>query len=165
MRSAIISDCGLYRWRLDRDLDQPGQVAAIIAVNPSTADGRIDDQTIRKDIGFGRRLGWSHIIKGNLFAYRATNVKTLRLVSDPVGPLNDDHLALIMMEADIVIAAWGPLAKLPKPLRGRWREVVKIADRIGCKLKCWGTAMDGHPRHPLMLSYETPLVEWQPPSM
>lgn len=162
-RSAVISDCGLYRYRLDRDLGQPGLVAAILGVNPSKADAEIDDHTIRKDMGFGRRLGWSRIIKGNLFAYRATDVKTLRLAADPIGPLNDDHLARIMIEAKIHIAAWGPLAKLSKPLRERWRSVVEIARRLDCPLYCWGTALDGHPRHPLMLSYETPLVEWRIP--
>jgi len=162
--SAVISPCGHYRYRLERDLGQPGPVVAIIGVNPSTADATNDDHTIRKDIGFGKRLGWSRIIKGNMFAFRSTNVKTLRLLDDPVGMFNDDYLAQIMMEADIVIAAWGPLAKLPKPLHGRWKEVVAIANRVGRHLHCWGTALDGHPRHPLMLSYETPLIEWTIPS-
>jgi hypothetical protein len=161
--SAIISTCGQYRYRLDRDLGRSGPIVAIIGVNSSTADAVINDATIRKDIGFGHRLGWSRIIKGNKFAFRATNVKTLRLIADPVGPDNDGYLTNIMREADIVIAAWGPLTKLPKPLRGRWLEVVGIADRIGHKLKCWGTAMDGHPRHPLMLSYNVPLIDWKMP--
>lgn len=164
-RTAIISDCGTYRYRLDRHLGQPGPVVAILGVNSSTADGNIDDPTIRKDMGFGRRLGWSHIIKGNKFAFRSPDVKKLRLQVDPIGPENDAYLEEIMREADIVVAAWGPLAKLPKPLRERWREVVKIADEVGRKLHCWGTALDGHPRHPLMLSYDTPLIEWQVPSI
>jgi hypothetical protein len=60
--------------------------------------------------------------------------------------------------------AWGPLGKLPPPLRTRWRDVVAIADRVGCRLMCWGTAQDGQPRHPLMLAYSTPLIEWRRPS-
>ena len=163
MGSAVISSCGLYRWRLDRELSNAGPVAAILGVNPSTADAALDDPTIRKDTGFGRRLGWSRFIKGNLFAFRSTNVKTLRLVDDPVGRYNDLYLEEIMREADIVIAAWGPLAKLPKPLRERWKTVAYIAGHIGRKLHCWGTALDGHPRHPLMLSYSVPLVEWKIP--
>lgn len=116
--SAIISPCGLYRTRLERDLGRPGPIVAILGVNPSTADATTNDATIRKDIGFGARHGWGRLIKGNKFAYRATDVKVLRSVADPVGPDNDAHLEAIMRDADIVIAAWGPLSKLPTPLRG-----------------------------------------------
>lgn len=158
-----MSPCGLYRFRLERDLEQPGPVAAIIGVNPSTADATIDDATIRKDKGFGQRLGWSRIIKGNKFAYRATDIKALREVREPVGPENDAHLRQIMQDADIVVAAWGPLGKLPKPLRRRWRTVCRIAEEAGKPLWCFGTAQDGQPRHTLMLAYDTPLVEWQAP--
>jgi hypothetical protein len=163
--SAVISSCGHYRYRLERDVGPSGPAVAILGVNPSTADAVIDDPTIRKDVGFGKRLGWSRIIKGNKFAFRSTNVKTLRLLDDPVGPLNDDHLARIMLEADIVVAAWGPLAKLPKPLRERWRDVVSMASRLGKQLQCFGTAMDGQPRHTLMIAYDTPMREWQVPNV
>jgi hypothetical protein len=67
----------------------------------------------------------------------------------------------MMTEADKIICAWGPLAKLPPRLRGRWREVVALA--AGKPLWCLGTSADGQPRHPLMLRYTTPLVEWKPP--
>lgn len=161
-RSALISDCGLYRWRLERVLGAIGIVAAILGVNPSKADAEIDDQTIRKDMGFGARLGWKRILKGNLCAYRATDVRELRSVRDPVGPLNDAHLEQIMRDADIVIAAWGPTSKLPTRLRGRWKRVVEISRSVGKQLHCFGTCGDGQPRHTLMLAYDTPLVPWTP---
>lgn len=159
--SAIISPCGYYRYRLERTLSGTGPVAAIFGVNPSTADAEIDDQTIRKDLGFAKRLGWSKIIKGNKFALRSTDVRQLRTARAPIGPENDEHLEQIMRDADIHVAAWGPLAKLPKSLRYRWRAVVAIADRVGCPLMCWGTAQDGQPRHPLMLAYDTKLIPWK----
>ena len=162
-RSALLSDCGTYRWRLERDLGTDGVVAAILGVNPSTANAEIDDQTIRKDMGFARRLGWRKIIKGNKFAFRATDVNALKTARDPVGRENDDHLRSIMRDADVVVAAWGPLTKLPRHLRTRWQAVASIADEIGKPLMCWGTAQDGQPRHPLMLAYETPLVAWERP--
>jgi hypothetical protein len=149
--------------RLERELASEGIAVAIIGVNPSTADADTDDQTIRKDMGFGRRLGWRKIIKGNKFAFRATDVKALRTAPDPIGPENDAHLAQIMRDADIVIAAWGPLAKLPVRLRSRWRAVVKIARSAGKPMYCFGRANDDHPRHTLMLPYDTPLTQWTPP--
>lgn len=162
--SAVISPCGLYRSRLERVIGGDGPVAAILGVNPSTADATVNDATIRKDMGFARRHGWSRIIKGNKFEYRATDVKVLRTVADPVGPDADAHLASIMRDADVVVAAWGPLAKLPPQLRTRWRRVVKIANEVGCDLMCFGTAQDGQPLHTLMLSYETPLIRWERPT-
>ena len=114
-------------------------------------------------MGFGRTLGWSRIIKGNKFAFRATDVRELANAFDPIGPDNDCHLEQIMRDADLHIAAWGPLAKLPKRLRRRWLEVMMIADRVGCPFYCFGTAKDGQPRHTLMLPYETALVPWSRP--
>lgn len=162
--SATISPCGLYRYRLERHgLSGAGGVAWIM-VNPSTADATDDDHTIRKVVGFTERLGGGWAVVGNKFAYRATDVRALRTAADPRGPENDAHLAEIMAAAPTVIVAWGPLSKLPDSLRRRWRTVCGIADRVGVKLMCLGTAQDGHPRHPLMLAYDTPLVEWKRPS-
>lgn len=162
-RAAVISDCGLYRYRLERDVGPSRIVASVIMVNPSTADGEVDDATIRKLMGFARRHDIGRVIVGNLFAWRATDINALRTASDPIGPDNDSHLLQIMREASLHIVAWGPLAKLPRQLRTRWREIDAIADRVGASLKCLGIAQDGHPRHPLMLAYDTPLVGWQPP--
>ncbi len=159
--SAIFSECGTFRYRLERDLNQSGPIVAILGVNPSTADAETDDQTIRKDIGFGQRLGWSRIIKGNKFAFCAKDVNALRTAADPIGPENNGHLEQIMRDADIIVAAWGPLAKLPNHLRIRYRKILVIADRVGKPLMCFGTAQDGQPRHTLMLSYETKLAVWR----
>jgi hypothetical protein len=162
--AAIISADGRYRYRLERHgLSGSGSVAWIM-VNPSTADATADDPTIRKVIGFSERMGAGWAIVGNKFAWRATDVRDLRSVSDPVGPGNDEHLSNIMSEAATVIVAWGPLSKLPPVLKRRWYKVARIADRVGARLMCFGTAQDGHPRHPLMLAYDTPLVEWKRPT-
>lgn len=139
-----------------------GPVVAIIGVNPSTADASKDDPTIRKDIGFATRLGWSRIIKANLCGYRATDVRELAAVADPVGPDTDLHLLQIMTEADVIVAAWGPTAKLPARLRRRYLEIVDMAEAVDKPLYCFGTAKDGQPRHTLMLAYTTPLVLWTP---
>lgn len=168
--SALFSEGGeaeaLYRWRLDREVNAllGGPVVALIGVNPSKAGAMVNDATIRKDIGFAQRHGWQRIIKGNKFAFRSTDVRALAKAADPIGPDNDAHLAAIMAEADIIVPCWGPLSKLPKRLRTRWRDVAAMAVATGKPVLCLGTALDGQPLHPLMLSYSTPLVNWQPPS-
>jgi hypothetical protein len=161
--SAIFSDDGFYRYRLERDLGRDGPTVAILGVNPSLAGAEVDDQTIRKDVGFGERFGWGRLIKGNKFGHVAKDVKELRACKDPVGPDNDAHLEQIMRDSDVHVMAWGPLTKLPPHLRNRWKAVVAIADRVGCKLMCLTTAKDGHPRHTLMLAYATPLIPWVRP--
>jgi hypothetical protein len=166
LMGAVISDCGLFRYRLDRDVRPMlgGPVVALIGVNPSTADATVNDATIRKDLGFGERLGWARIIKANKFAYRATDVRNLRHASDPIGPLNKHYLRQIFAEADLLVPCWGPLAKLPTPLRGQWRHTLMLMQESGKSIACFGTANDGQPFHTLMLSYNTPLAPWCPPS-
>lgn len=164
--SAVISDCGRYRYRLDRDCAPDGRSfgprMAWIMVNPSTADAEQDDATIRRVVGFSRRHSCFRVTVGNLFAYRATDVRELKRVADPVGPENDIYLRGIMHEAQCVVVAWGPLAKQPKGLRDRFKRVAEIAEQMKRPLWCFGTANDGQPRHPLMLAYDTPLVPWSP---
>lgn len=164
--SAIISDCRLYRYRLERDegLFAAGSTA-IIMVNPSTADASNDDATIRKLRGFAARNGWGRIIVGNLFAFRATDVRELSRTDDPIGPANDRHLAGIAVDADRVIYAWGPMAKQPKALRKRWVAVDAMFRAFHHQpLSIGGPARDGHPKHPLMLPYDSPIIPWKGPA-
>lgn len=163
---AAISDCGRYRYRLRRMTRQTDADTVIIMVNPSTADATNDDATIRKLRGFAARKGWSNLIIGNLFAYRAKDVRELAQVDDPIGPENDKYLAEMIGNRDTlrVIFAWGPTAKLPRRLRQRWREVARMATYDGRPALCLGPpALDGMPRHPLMLAYDTPLQPWSYP--
>jgi hypothetical protein len=158
--SAILSDCGRYRYRLERDGPGEGRTV-VIMVNPSTADADTDDATIRKLKGFGARNGWGRIMVGNLFAFRATNVKELASAADPIGPDNSIHLLDMMLIADRVVFAWGPVGKVPLAHRNQWKRVWAMCAlqpmSIGEPAKC------GHPKHPLMLAYDTPIVPWSPP--
>lgn len=161
--TAIFSHCGTYRYRLERLLGQAGPTGAFIMVNPSTADATRDDHTITKVQGFASRLGWSRVLVGNIFAYRATNIGDLATAPDATGPDNAAHLARIMDEASIVICGWGRLSKLPPELRGEWRGIVSLARRREMPLHCFGTTRDGHPLHPLTLSYALEPMQWPVP--
>lgn len=166
MRSANASPCGRYRYELSRDYAPAGRAfgprLAVIMVNPSTADALQDDATIRKVIGFAHRNGFFRITVGNLFAWRATDVRELKKSPDPVGPENDYFLSEIIENSQAILYAWGPLAKQPAHLRGRWRAVDKMVRGAGRQPLCLGIAKDGHPKHPLMLAYDSPLFPWRP---
>jgi hypothetical protein len=160
--NAIFSRDRLYRYELHR----PGEGrrrTAVIMVNPSTADETTDDATIRKVRGFGERYGFGKLLIGNLFAYRATDVRELGAVLDPVGPANDYHLKRMMGQADQVLFAWGRLEKIPPAYRERWKMIADIAESLGHEPLCLGTTMDGQPRHPLMLPYAFKPLKWSRP--
>lgn len=162
--SAIISECGTYRYRLERELGLLGRPGAFVMINPSTADAHCDDPTIRRIMGFGRQFGWSKVIVGNLFAFRTPNVRLLGQVHDPIGPLNAQHLAAILSDSGSVVVAWGPNTKLPKLLQAEWKRFVALATAQKKDLFCLGLANDGHPRHPLMLRRDSNLSRWIPPT-
>ncbi|MGZ2484304.1 hypothetical protein ACVITL_002827 [Rhizobium pisi] len=162
-RRVVFSDCGLYRYLLEHDFGGRGPVISIGMVNPSLADGAKNDKTMTKVDGFAVRLGASKVVVWNPFARIAKDVRDLRHMADPIGPENDAYIARAIQGADIHILAWGPLSKLPRPLRGRWRSIVGVLAAAGAKPMCWGTAKDGQPRHPLMLAYATSLVPWEAP--
>jgi hypothetical protein len=162
--SAILSECGTYRYQLERRIENAPlpRCVAYIGVNPSTADATLDDATVRKWRGFTTRYGGSHFVVGNLFAFRATDVRQLAAARDPVGPENDKHLGLIIEHADVVVPCWGPRTKVPRALRYRFDEVEGLLRESGKPIKTFGLSKHGDPLHPLMLAYSTPLADWAP---
>src|SRR5262249_3639514 len=77
-------------------------------LNPSTADAEQDDATVRKCMGLSRRWGCGKVQVVNLFAFRSTDPKALRLAADPIGPANAVWLGRATQEAEgPVVCAWG----------------------------------------------------------
>ena len=97
-----------YRYRLERHWSGGEGLCAFIMLNPSTADARSDDPTIRRCIGFARRWGYGGLLVANLFARRATDPQELFAARDPVGGLaNRDALLRVIDEAALILCAWG----------------------------------------------------------
>jgi hypothetical protein len=158
--SAIISQCGTYRYRLDRQIQFYGPVFAYFGINGSTATADTDDHTVRKWSGFTKLNGGSRFIVGNAFAYRSKNVAALAHATDPVGPDNDLHLAKIIAEADILVPCWGQRDKVPSHLHYRFAQLSEMLFDSGKPVKVWGLTKSGDPLHPLTLSYASTLVDW-----
>lgn len=151
-QSATISRCGQYRYLLTRTWDQNLPPVVFIGLNPSTADDRRNDPTIRRCISFARLWNAGGVVMVNLFAYRSTDPVALKSVPDPIGPENDDWLLKTTCEAPIVIAAWGVNAPLLRV--NQVRELVPYA----CHL---GMTKSGQPRHPLYVRRDIePVVAW-----
>ena len=143
-KSAEISPCGQYRYRLGRQWDKRLPACLWIMLNPSTADARIDDQTIKRCVDYSVRWGYGQLLVGNLFGWRATKRKELRQVEDPVGPENDQHLRAMLAEAGLVVCAWGTDGSY----RGRDTEVMEMLNGRGHAL---AVLKGGQPGHPLYL--------------
>lgn len=141
-KSAVISDCGLYRYSLFRGWDDDLPAVAFVMLNPSTADGLKDDPTIRRCIGFARAWGFGRLEVFNLFALRATSPKDMKASKHPVGPSNDDVLAgLLDRKFGKIVAAWGAHGSH----LGRSTAVRKMIPGMWA-LRLTG---DGEPGHPL----------------
>lgn len=154
--TAGFSPCRLYRYWLLRQWDEGLPVLCVIGVNPSTADETKDDPTIRKDIGFAKRLGYGSLLKLNVGAFRSTDPKVWRKAADKIGPENSaDHLLAYArrFNAATVIAAWGRNGSFAPA------ECAAIG-RVFESLWCWGRNSDGTPAHPLMLPYSSKLEKF-----
>lgn len=119
-----------------------------IGLNPSTADEKLDDPTIRRCVGFAKAWGYSAFCMTNLFAFRATQPPVMMTAADPVGPDNDKWLCKIARNAGMIVAAWGAFGEFME--RGTKVRAMFVLEHIG-PLRCLGTTQDGHPKHPLYL--------------
>ena len=162
--SAVISPCGLFRYRLDRSVQEQGLVAAFFGVNGSTAGPIEEDQTTLKWRGFSLRNAFRRYIAGNPFAFRTKDVRKLAFAVDPVGPENARYLAEIIAEADVLIPCWGRRVKVPRQLRHHFDTLQEMLFASGKPVRIFGLTADGDPKHPLMLGYDTPIVPWTHPS-
>lgn len=158
MMGAIISDCGLYRYNLSRSWGTGNGVALFVMLNPSTADADIDDPTIRRCMGFAKRLGYAALEVVNLFAFRATDPAKMKSFDNPVGPDNRRHIIESAERAGVIIAAWGVNGRH----NGQDDEVLGwLSNKTVYAL---GLTKDGIPRHPLYLRSDAELVLFNGPT-
>lgn len=155
-RRATFDTSGTYRYTLTRRWKQGGTRVAFIMLNPSRADGRLDDPTIRRCIGFARQWGHHALQVVNLYGFRTPEPRLLFQATDPVGPENDRHLTRVVARADRVVCAWGVHG-----LRfGRGARVAGHLRRRGRALFALGLTADGAPRHPLFLKASSILTRY-----
>lgn len=158
--SAVISPCGTWRYRLDRHVAEAGLVFLYCGINGSTATGDEEDLTTMKWRGFTVRNGGSRYIAINPFGFRATDVRELARAADPVGPDNARYVAAAIAEADVLIPCWGNRSKVPDHLRHHLSTMRRLFLASGKPVKALGFTKSGDPKHPLMLGYDTPLIDW-----
>lgn len=130
-----------------------GPMVVWIMLNPSTADGEQDDQTISTIVAISKALGYGALTVVNAYAYRATDPKVLRDADYPVGPANDTWIRMQARSAEDVVCAWG--ANIPPARAAAIRAM--LADLPLLRLDS-GLTKGGQPKHPLYHSHDTKLV-------
>ena len=125
----------------------------LIGLNPSTADARQDDPTIRRCIGFARDWNYGGLVVTNLFAFRATYPTDLKAAVDPIGPRNDVWIRRMARQVDMIVAAWGN--------DGAWLDrSVSLRRMLPGRLRCLRLNASGEPAHPLYLPAGLVPREW-----
>ena len=140
-KSAIISECGLYRYELRRIWQPKTGLVCWVMLNPSTADANNDDPTIRRCMGYAARWGYGGIVVVNLFALRCTDSSHVADYDDAVGTGNSIYIKRASAEARLTMAAWG--------IRGKHLGRDKIVLAILTNPHYLVLTKNGSPRHPL----------------
>lgn len=161
-RNAHLSDDEVYRYWLGRrwnDLNSESRAMLFVMLNPSTADAKIDDATIRRCVNFAKREEFTEISVVNLYAYRATDPLVLwqkqREGIKIIGQHNDDRISIEAVHAEQIVVAWGAI---PGFAIERSLAVLELLRKFSRSeyLYCLGTTQGGYPRHPVRLASATP---------
>lgn len=154
--SAVISECGRFRYALTRRWGS-GPMALFIMLNPSTADASKNDPTIRRCIGFARREGCGGLRVENLFGFRATDPDIMfRDAHTSIGAA-DRYIREAAQERDgPVIVAWGADSRAVK----RGRAVGGLLTSLDIDPVCLGLSKSGAPKHPLYIKADQPLIAY-----
>ena len=148
MRCAVFSEDRRYRYLLERRVGDSPKRVLFIMLNPSKADEKYNDPTIRRCIGFAREWGFGLLHVVNLLALMSTDPRALLKADDPVGPGNDAAIRRALKVADTVVLAWGNHGL------SHDKRVMQVTE-MACQSAqpyCLGVTMKGAPRHPLRLA-------------
>lgn len=145
-RTAILSKCGKFRYRLGRRW-AGGPTVVYVMLNPSTADHQQDDATIRRCISFAQAEGFGALEVVNLFAYRTPHPAALKYAGFPVGADNDRHIVEACQAAERVCLAWGA----HEDAQPRVQVVMPLIRLTNLEPYCLAITRSGFPAHPVRL--------------
>ena len=173
--SAEFCPMGCHRYSLGRRLtfNPRGQHCVFVLLNPSTADARKDDPTVRRCVGFADRWGCATVEIVNLYSLATPDpdVLTRLNLAGTIGIGNHDVILRAAERADIIVAGWGA----HRAVRKREQTVCSLIRQArrnaalsrGCELsplKALGLTQAGHPRHPLYLRADSRRVLYHGPN-
>lgn len=150
---AKFSDDGKHRLALWRIWDNSGAKLMLIGLNPSKADGEIDDPTIRRIKSLAASNGYSGFYMTNLFSYISTDPGLLKWSLEDLKR-NDFALKLAKVDCIDVCFCWGNFGQ-DYILRRATEVKTMFEDAV-----CFGKNKNGSPKHPLYMKADTKLVKY-----
>ena len=160
--NAVFSDNREHRFLLQRRLRPGKKTCVFICLNPSTADEKFDDATIRRCKRYVYDWGYDKLIMGNLYSYRATDPKDLiQYGDDDVSGLDNIHWLLYLLEVgnkpgNIVVVGWGNNGDV----FGKASHLKQDIKHRGYKVHCLGITKKGEPMHPSRLNKDLTPFEY-----
>ena len=114
-KTAVISKCEKYRYKLTRTWDENKKKVLFIMLNPSTANHIENDLTTIRCINFAEKWGYGGIMIGNVYPFRAKRPKDLKKwLSEghdydfwKSGDDNRNYVEKMAKQADMIVCAWG----------------------------------------------------------
>lgn len=152
-KGAIFSDDRKYRYALWRIWSNNRPLLMLIGLNPSKANEFINDPTITRGIVRADKNRFGGLLMGNLYAFVSTDPNELLKNSDFVGEFTDYYLQkMLELSNSKALCGWGSF----KPVTLRAPIVLSFIKEP----YCLGVNADGQPKHPLYVSYNTPMVRY-----
>ena len=149
IRGAEFSIDKKERYSLKREWDKSKNKILYIMLNPSLADDKNDDPTIRRLINFTKKFNYGGFLVGNIFTTITPNPKELDK-SKGMSDKNLEELIKLINKVDQIVYAWGSSIEEPQLLK-----------KLVLNPKCFGKNLNGTPKHPLYLPSQTELINFR----
>lgn len=148
---AVFSSDKRYRYQLKRLWDKNLPCLLFIGLNPSTANAKENDPTIRRLIGFTKAWGYGGFLLCNLYAFCTPSPATLFKQIDPIGVDNDLWIKNSAKRVERVVLMYGN--------HGIKNDRAKKVIQQFITPYCIAISKQNMPKHPLYLPYtKTPLL-------
>ena len=149
IREAEFSIDKKERYSLKREWDKSKNKILYIMLNPSLADDKNDDPTIRRLINFTKKFNYGGFLVGNIFTTITPNPKEIDK-SKGMSDKNFEKLLNLINKVDQIVYAWGNSVEEPQLLK----ELILSP-------KCFGKNLNGTPKHPLYLPKNSKLIDYR----
>ena len=149
IRGAEFSIDKKERYSLNSEWDKSKNKILYIMLNPSFADDKDDDPTIRRLINFTKKFNSGGFLVGNIFTTITPNPKELDK-SKGMSDKNFEELIKLINKVDQIVYAWGSSIEEPQLLK-----------KLVLNPKCFGKNLNGTPKHPLYLPSQTKLINFR----
>lgn len=152
LTGAIFSEDRQYRYALWRIWSITKPFILQIGLNPSKADEIRNDPTITRGMSRADKEGFGGFFMANLFGLVSTQPEALLKNGNSVGELTDYWLREMIKASNRQLCGWGsfkPVTKRAPIVLGMIKEPY-----------CLGVNADGQPKHPLYVSYDTPMMKY-----